>query len=51
MKLLGILIGCAIAAGAASNDSVLIRGADIYPVSSEPVKAASILVLDGKISR
>jgi len=50
MKLLGILIGCAIAAGGASNDSVLIRGADIYPVSSEPVKAASILVLDGKIS-
>jgi imidazolonepropionase-like amidohydrolase len=50
MKLLGILIGCAVAAGAASNNTVLIRGADVYPVTSEPVKAASILVLDGKIA-
>ena len=50
MKLLGVLIGCAVAAGAASNNSVLIRGADVYPVTSEPVKAASILVLDGKIA-
>jgi imidazolonepropionase-like amidohydrolase len=50
MKLLGILIGCAMAAGAASNNTVLIRGADVYPVTSEPVKAASILVLDGKIA-
>jgi imidazolonepropionase-like amidohydrolase len=50
MKLLGILIGCGLAAGAASNNSVLIRGADVYPVTSAPVKGVSILVLDGKIA-
>jgi imidazolonepropionase-like amidohydrolase len=50
MKLLGILIGCGLAAGAASNNSVLIRGADVYPVTSAPVRGVSILVLDGKIA-
>jgi len=50
MRLPGILIGCALAAGAASNNTVLIRGADVYPVTSEPVNGASILVVDGKIA-
>jgi imidazolonepropionase-like amidohydrolase len=50
MKLTGILIGCALAAAAASDNSVLIRGADVYPVSSAPVRGVSILVLDGKIA-
>ena len=50
MRPLGMLIGCALVAGAASNDSVLIRGADIYPVTSAPVMAASVLVVDGKIA-
>ena len=50
MRPLGMLIGCALAAGAASNNSVLIRGADIYPVTSAPVMAASVLVVDGKIA-
>jgi imidazolonepropionase-like amidohydrolase len=50
MRPLGILIACALAAGAASNNSVLIRGTDVYPVTSAPVKGASILVLDGKIA-
>ena len=50
MKLLGVLISCAVEAGAASNNSVLIRGADVYPVTSAPVKGVSILVLDGKIA-
>jgi imidazolonepropionase-like amidohydrolase len=50
MRLLGILIGCALAAGAASNNTVLIRGVDVYPVTSAPVKGVSILVLDGKIA-
>jgi len=50
MRTLGILIGCALAAGAASNNTVLIRGADVYPVTSAPVKGVSILVLDGKIA-
>lgn len=50
MKLPGILIVCALAAGAASSNSVLIRGADVYPVTSAPVKGASLLVLDGRIA-
>jgi len=50
MKPVGILIACALAAGAASNNTVLIRGADVYPVTSAPVKGASILVVDGKIA-
>ena len=50
MRLPGILIVCALAAGAASNNTVLIRGADVYPVTSEPEKGVSILVLDGKIA-
>ena len=50
MRLLGILIGCALAAVAASNNTVLIRGVDVYPVTSAPVTGVSILVLDGKIA-
>lgn len=50
MRLPGILIGCALAAGAASNNAVLIRDADVYPVTSAPIKGASILVLDGRIA-
>lgn len=50
MRPLGILIAFALAASAASNNTVLIRGADVYPVASAPVKAASILVVDGKIA-
>ena len=50
MKLAGLLIGCALAAAAAANNSVLIRGADVYPVSSAPLRSVSILVLDGKIA-
>ena len=50
MRLPGILMVCALAAGAATNNSVLIRGADVYPVTSAPVKGVSILVLDGKIA-
>ncbi|MGB7761832.1 MAG: amidohydrolase family protein, partial [Bryobacteraceae bacterium] len=50
MRLPGILIGCALAAAAASNNTVLIRGADVYPVTSEPVKGVSLLVVDGKLA-
>ena len=36
MKLLGILIVCALAAGAASSNTCLIRDADVYPVTGAP---------------
>ncbi len=50
MKRFGILIGCAVAALAASNDTVLIHNADVYPVTGAPVKGVSVLIQDGKIS-
>ena len=50
MRFLGILMGCALAAGAASNDTILIRNADIYPVTSAPIKGASLLIQNGKIA-
>ncbi|HLK69230.1 MAG TPA: amidohydrolase family protein [Bryobacteraceae bacterium] len=50
MKLLGILAGCAILAAAASNDPVLIRNADVYPVTGAPIKGTSVLIQDGKIA-
>jgi len=50
MKLLGILVGCAVAALAASNDTVLIHNADVYPVTGAPMKGVSVLVQDGKIA-
>ncbi|HKE29888.1 MAG TPA: amidohydrolase family protein [Bryobacteraceae bacterium] len=50
MRLLGIFAACAVLAGAASNDTFLIRDADVYPVTSAPVKGVSVLVRDGKIA-
>ncbi len=50
MKLLGLLMGCALAAGAASNDTFLIRDADVYPVTGPVMKGVSVLVQDGKIA-
>jgi len=50
MKALGILIGCAIAAAAASNETILIRNADVYPVTGAPMKGVSLLIQDGKIA-
>jgi imidazolonepropionase-like amidohydrolase len=50
MKLLGILLASAIAAAAAANDTFLIRNADVYPVTSAPMKGVSLLVTDGKIA-
>ena len=48
MKLLGLLMASALAAFAA-GEAVLIQNADIYPVSSAPVKGGSLLIEDGKI--
>src|ERR1039457_1187675 len=50
MKRFGILIGCAMAAFAASGDTVLIHNADVYPVTGAPMKGVSVLIQDGKIS-
>jgi len=48
MKLLGILMASAVAAFAA-GETVLIQNADVYPVSSAPIKGISLLIQDGKI--
>jgi imidazolonepropionase-like amidohydrolase len=50
MRRLGILLGCALGALAASNDVILIRNADVYPVTSPPVKGVSLLIQGGKIA-
>jgi imidazolonepropionase-like amidohydrolase len=50
MKVLGLLIGCALAAGAASIDTFLIRGADVYAVTGPVMQGVSVLVRDGKIA-
>jgi imidazolonepropionase-like amidohydrolase len=43
-------MGCAIAALAASNDTFLIRNADVYPVTGAEMKGVSVLIQDGKIA-
>ncbi len=50
MKLAGLLLACAIAALAKPNDTFLIRGVDVYPVTSKPMQGVSVLVQDGKIA-
>jgi imidazolonepropionase-like amidohydrolase len=50
MKRLGLLIGFGVAACAAANDTFLIRGVDVYPVTGPEVKGVSVLVQDGKIA-
>jgi imidazolonepropionase-like amidohydrolase len=50
MKLFGLLAGCALMAGAASNDTFLIRDADVYPVTGPMMQGVSVLVQDGKIA-
>ncbi len=48
MKLLGLLMACAMAAFAA-GEVVLIQNADIYPMNGAPIKGGSLLIQDGKI--
>jgi imidazolonepropionase-like amidohydrolase len=50
MKRLGILFVCAVAACGAANDTFLIRGVDVYPVTGPEMKGVSVLVQDGKIA-
>lgn len=47
-KILAIAFGCA-AFAVAANDTFLIKDADVYPVTSAPMKGVSVLVKDGKI--
>jgi imidazolonepropionase-like amidohydrolase len=50
MKLAGLLLTCVIAALAGADDTFLIRGVDVYPVTSKPMQGVSVLVQDGKIA-
>src|ERR1044071_2705491 len=50
MRLATILMGGALAAAAASNEPVLIRNVDVYPVTGAPIKGVSLLIQDGKIA-
>jgi len=49
MKIIGLLLACvwmAVAAG----ETILIRDADVYPVTGKEMKGVSILIQDGKIA-
>src|SRR5690349_8580406 len=50
MKVTAVMFGCSLAAGAAWSQTVLIRDADVYPVSGKEIKGASVLIQDGKIA-
>jgi imidazolonepropionase-like amidohydrolase len=49
MKLIGLMIACALAA-AAAGETILIRDADVYPVTEKDMKNVSVLIQDGKIA-
>lgn len=49
MKLFGILLACALTASAA-GETILIRDADVYPVTGKEMKGVSLLIQDGKIA-
>src|SRR5277367_1469054 len=50
MKKCGLLIALAVAACAGADDTFMIRGVDVYPVTGPEVKGVSVLVQDGKIA-
>jgi imidazolonepropionase-like amidohydrolase len=49
MKLFGILLACALTAMAA-GETILIRDADVYPVSAKEMKGVCLLIQDGRIA-
>ncbi len=49
MRLTGMLAACALTLCAA-DQTIVIRNADVYPVTSAPVKNVSLLIEDGKIA-
>ncbi|HXS93297.1 MAG TPA: amidohydrolase family protein [Candidatus Limnocylindrales bacterium] len=48
MKFIGLLLTCAL--GLFAGETILIRDADVYPVTGPEMKSASILIQDGKIA-
>jgi imidazolonepropionase-like amidohydrolase len=50
MKIFSILIAFSIGAGAAANDTFIIRNVDVYPVTSAKMEGVSVLIQDGKIA-
>jgi imidazolonepropionase-like amidohydrolase len=50
MKLAGLLLAAAATLLAGADDTFLIRGIDVYPVTSKPMQGVSVLVQDGKIA-
>lgn len=50
MKLLALFIAVVAVAGAAENDTFLVRNADVYPVTSPVIHGASVLVENGRIT-
>ena len=49
MRIAGLLVAASLAAWAGTNDTFLIRNADVYPVTAPEVKGVSVLIQDGKI--
>jgi imidazolonepropionase-like amidohydrolase len=49
MKIVGLLLSCALAAFAA-GETVFIHTADVYPVSGPMMKGVSVLIENGKIA-
>jgi imidazolonepropionase-like amidohydrolase len=49
MRIAGLLVATTLAAWAGTNDTFLIRNADVYPVAAPEMKGVSVLVRDGKI--
>jgi imidazolonepropionase-like amidohydrolase len=49
MKIIGLLLACVWMA-AAAGETILIRDADVYPVSGQELQGVSILIQDGKIA-
>jgi hypothetical protein len=47
MKLVGLLLSCALAAFAA-GETIFIHGADVYPVSAPMMKNVSVLIENGR---
>ncbi len=50
MKIFALLAGFAIVSFAASGEAILIRNADVYPVTAAPMKGVSVLIQAGKIA-
>jgi imidazolonepropionase-like amidohydrolase len=49
VRLIGLILGGALAVFAAADNSVFLRGADVYPVTAPEQKGVNVLVQDGKI--